>query len=261
MTRISSVIFIVLLLLTGNKTFSQMEVFKDGEELFYDVHYSFINVGWARFSTEKVTGKIDTYICRSELKSNDALPFVSVHYKFESLLRINKGKIEPLNYSAKEFKDDKSSELTYVFNYDSGFAAIKKTGYDGNIEYERKQTLNANYQDGISIFYDARYKSFQSGKRDAIVLMNNDSIGLNYDYNLKRDGISIDEVKDDVACISLKGYTNYQLVYGLTGDFAGWFTDDGARVPVKANLNVKIGKVVLELVKWNRGNWKPPIIN
>ena len=56
----------------------------DGEELYYEVNYSFINIGWAKFNTEKVPDKPDYYTCRAKLKSNNSLPLVDVDYDFIS---------------------------------------------------------------------------------------------------------------------------------------------------------------------------------
>jgi len=46
--------------------------------------------------------------------------------------------------------------------------------------------------------------------------------------------------------------------YGLSGKFEGWFSDDDAHIPIKAKMNVYVGSVVIELVKWKRGSWNPP---
>ena len=43
-SKILKTLVLVLLLLAGDKTFSQSAVFSDGEELIYDVYYSFINI-------------------------------------------------------------------------------------------------------------------------------------------------------------------------------------------------------------------------
>jgi hypothetical protein len=47
-------------------------------------------------------------------------------------------------------------------------------------------------------------------------------------------------------------------IYGLTGPFEGWFSNDDARVPIRANMEVMLGSVKVELIGWNRGGWNPP---
>jgi hypothetical protein len=68
---ILTIFTLVLLLLINSRTFSQSEVLYDGEELYYEVDYSFINIGWAKFNTEKMPGKENFYTTRAKLKSNN----------------------------------------------------------------------------------------------------------------------------------------------------------------------------------------------
>ena len=44
----------------------------------------------------------------------------------------------------------------------------------------------------------------------------------------------------------------------LKGSFEGWFSDDEARIPIVSKMNVYVGNVVIELVKWKRPGWVPP---
>jgi hypothetical protein len=253
------VLLIVLLLSLSNKTFSQSEVFQDGEELIYDVYYSFINIGWVKFNTLKESGKKDTYICTGVVRSNEAMPFADVSFDFISEIEIRDNNIRPLHFTSKEYKNDRTSELNYYFNYDSSSVNIIKTGYDGKIEYEKRISFITPYQDGLSIFYYARYNSFKKKTENIPVLFNQDSTGIILNFNTAATDVSIDEVQYDISTVELKGTTDYNLVFGLTGDFSGWFTSDKDRVPVKARLKVKIGNVTLELKGWRKNNnWKPP---
>ncbi len=116
---ILTIFTLVLLLLINSRTFSQSEVFYDGEELYYEVDYSFINIGWAKFNTEKMPGKENFYTTRAKLKSNNSLPFVDVDYDFISEIELKNGKIIPHKFTAYQYKDGKKSTLVTTFNYDS----------------------------------------------------------------------------------------------------------------------------------------------
>ena len=48
-------------------------------------------------------------------------------------------------------------------------------------------------------------------------------------------------------------------IFGLTGVFEGWFSDDAASVPISAKMHVLIGSVRIELLRWKRSNWTPPL--
>jgi hypothetical protein len=64
--------FVLVLLLLRDKTFRN-QPFSDGEELIYDVYYSFINIGWAINTTHKQDIKTVTN-AEAVLKSNEAMP-------------------------------------------------------------------------------------------------------------------------------------------------------------------------------------------
>jgi hypothetical protein len=250
------IFILVLLLLNSNKTFSQSAVFQDGEELYYEVYYSFVNIGWLKFNTQKINN--DRFLCTAVLRSNDALPFVTVNFTFTSEIEIRDNNIRPFKFESKEVKDGRTSTLTYDFNYNTRFVDIKKIGFDNNIEYQKQMPLNAVYQDGLSIFYYARYNFFANHSVDIPVLFNQDSASVHIDFNTSKTDIDVDAIDYDVSSVLLQGSTDYQLVFGLTGAFSGWFSFDGARIPVKARLKVKIGNVSVELKSWKRTNWSAP---
>jgi Protein of unknown function (DUF3108) len=257
-SKILKLFVMVLLLTVSNKTFSQSGVFSDGEELIYDVYYSFINIGWAKFNTTRVIGTKNRYMCQAVLKSNEALPFVTVDFNFTSEIEVLDNFVRPVKFISKEFRDGKVSIITYGFNYDSSSAYIKKIGFEGQTEYEERIPLYGVYQDGLSIFYFARFNFFSNKSVDVPVLINQDSSSIHINFNTAKTDIDIGEVNYDISSVYLDGSTNYKFVFGLTGDFSGWFTNDAARIPVKAKLKVKIGNVTLELKGWKRQGWNPP---
>jgi hypothetical protein len=257
-SKILKFFILVLLLALSNKTFSQSGVFSDGEELIYDVYYSFINIGWAKFNTTRVIGTKNIYMCEAVLKSNEALPFVTVDFKFISEIEVLDNLIRPLKFTSKEFKDGKTSTITYNFNYDSSSVYIKKIGFEGQTEYEKRMPLHSVYQDGLSIFYFARFSFFSNKAVDVPVLINQDSSSIHINFNTAKTDVDIGEVDYDISSLYLDGNTGYEFVFGLTGDFSGWFTNDAARIPAKAKLKVKIGNVTLELKAWKRHGWNPP---
>jgi len=255
---ILTIFTLVLLLLINSRTFSQSEVLYDGEELYYEVNYSFINIGWAKFNTEKMPGKENFYTTRAKLKSNNSLPFVDVDYDFISDIELKNGKIIPHKFTAYQYKDGKKSTLVTTFNYDSSFVKLYKTGYDGNIEVDTKISTSTIFQDGLSIFYYARYNSVQTRTEYVPVIMHTDTSLMKIDFSNTKKDVEISEADYDIASVYLEGFSYFKAVFGLTGDFSGWFSYDEARIPLKAKLQVEIGSISLELKSWKHGSWQPP---
>lgn len=250
----------VLLLFSGGKTFSLLsqEVFKDGEELYYEVSYSFINIGWAKFNTERVTGKNNYFITRAKLRSNEGLPLVNVDYEFISEIEVYNGNIRPHKFTAYQFIDKKKITITHLFNYDSNIIYIKKTGLEGNTEVEKKFLTPTVFQDGLSIFYFARFNSGADKSIDVPVIMHVDSALMKINFTGKKTGVEISEVDGDISSNYVDGFSYFKAVFGLTGEFSGWFSADEARIPLKAKLEVEIGNITLELKSWKRTGWNPP---
>ena len=248
----------VLLLFISSRTFSQQEVLYADEELYYEVNYSFINIGWVKFTTEKVSGKKDYFITRSKLKSNNSLPFIDVDYDFTSEVELKNGTLIPHKFTAYQYKDNKKVTVLHIFNYDSGFVYIKKTGLDNNVEVEKKIYSSTVFQDGLSIFYYARLNTFKNETQHVPVIMHVDTAHMQINFSDKRTDIEIDDVDYDIASVFLSGISYFKAVFGLTGEFSGWFSADAARIPLKAKLEVEIGNITLELKSWKHGSWQPP---
>ncbi len=253
------IFILVLLLLTGSKTFSQSEVFEDGEELSYDVSYSFVNIGTVSFNTKKVQGKDNYFVCSSVMRSNESLPFVYANYEFLSEVEVKNGKVKPYKFTAYEYnREGQKSTLITVFNYDSGYVYTHKVGFTGQQETDKRISTTTQFQDGLSIFYFARYNTNKNESQYVPVVMNVDTSLMKIDFSSKNTDVSVGEIDYDVSSVYLEGFAYFTAVFGMTGDFSGWFSNDAARIPLKAKLKVKIGNVTLELKSWKRKNWTAP---
>lgn len=257
-----SKIFIVLLLLISGKTFFlnplQSQTFYDGEELYYEVSYSFINIGWAKFNTKAVNGKPNFYTTTAKLKSNEGIPLVKVDYEFTSDIEVKDGAVRPHRFLAYQFVDNGKITITHDFNYDSNYIVIKKVEADGFTSVDKKIYTSTVFQDGLSIFYFARNNAGKNSSQTVPVIMHVDTASMQVSFTSAKTDVNIDPVDYDVASTYVDGFSHFKAVFGLTGDFSGWFSADDARVPLKAKLQVEIGNITLELKDWKRNSWEPP---
>jgi hypothetical protein len=78
--------------------------------------------------------------------------------------------------------------------------------------------------------------------------------------NFKREhtSVEVDAIDYPVDVIGFDGHADFVGIFGLTGGFEGWFSNDEARVPILAKMKVLIGSVTIELMKWSRPGWSPP---
>ncbi len=232
-----------------------------GEELEYKVTYSFFNLGTIRF---RITDRYEKngrpmYRAVAWIDSNPSLPFVDLHIRFVS-------EIDEEMYSHSWVADDstKSEILSRVFSFDYENKRVlvenarKKAG--GNRVVERVDTfaITDRLQDGLSLFFYAREHVRQ--KKDVVVptFIDKKQVNTNISFMNKIMEEEVDAVEYPIEVVHFDGRMDYEGVFGLTGYFQGWFSNDEARIPIVARMKVLLGSVKIQLQKWNRNGWQPP---
>ncbi len=232
-----------------------------GEEIVYLVKYAFIKLGELKLVIlEKKQKEKETYYrTKVYIDSYSGIPFVDIHQIFES--NFSTGQYS-LFFRATEKEKNYIKFTDYTFDYAKNKVYVKKGKYNPyQIWADSSAKINAKFQDGLSIFYFARMNTGQKKyvKVPCFVTEKFESMSINF-YNTI-ENISIDAVDYDIPCVKLDGNTTFRGVYGLTGEFEGWFTNDKYAVPTIAKMHVYIGSVSVELKRWKKQGWKPPQAN
>jgi hypothetical protein len=129
--------------------------------------------------------------------------------------------------------------------------------------YERgsRDTLvlkQMQFMDGLSIAYLAR-TLIHTNRTVEIPTVLHGTLGTTTFYLPgEKTTVDLGAVEYPVKAIEMEGTTTVVGVYGMSGDFTGWFSDDAYAVPLRGKLNVLLGSVSMELVRWKRKNWIPP---
>ena len=101
-------------------------------------------------------------------------------------------------------------------------------------------------------FFEKEYKSSNLYKRKK------GSVFINFVG--KQKSIELKAISSPVDAVELNGSINIKGIFGLSGPFVGWFSNDSFGIPLKAKLEVIIGSVNVELKSWKRIDWSPPKI-
>jgi len=227
-----------------------------GEDFTYLVKYAFFNLGEVRIQIigeESIDGKklLNT---TAYIDSYDGLPFVNLHQVYKSTIDQT---YFPVHFLGLMLDED-TTYTEYIF-YDDLRTSIKKGNYTTKkLWADSTTTLTERHQDGLSILFYARM-NFGEEKSEAIPCFVNEKQEIaNINFYAEEEPVRIDSVDYEIACRKLDGETNFVSVYGLTGEFEGWFSSDNSSVPIIARMNVIIGSVTLELIDWNENIWNPP---
>ena len=229
-----------------------------GEDLTYVVKYAFFNLGEIRFNVVEKTRLKDTCVYKTVayIDSYPDLPFVNIHQVYESY--IDSSSLLPLKFFAQIFGED-TILVNYDFIGDSIVQMQKAISGGRKIWFDSTAIIHQPVQDGLSILYFVR-SSF--GKEQTIhfpCFVNEGEETTTISFYNEPEPASIEAVEYEIDCLYLDGYTDFVSVYGMTGNFEGWFSNDKYAVPIRAKLNVIIGSVDLELIKWNSELWNPPL--
>lgn len=228
-----------------------------GEELIYEVRWGLIGLGTVRI---RGTG---THAARAWIDSYENLPFVDLHSIYSTVM-------DSLFFSRGAMTMDKGAEGWDGYRYrvdsvtgrvlvDHVFSRQPAMTPERAVIHDTVDPGSPRFVDGLSIGYLPRL-FLRTKQKVAVPTLLGAQVGLTtFTFDGKRTLADIDAVERPVRVVEVRGTTTAEGIYGMTGDFVGWFSDDVAAVPVKGRLKVLIGSVTVELVQWKGTGWSPPL--
>lgn len=227
-----------------------------GEDLTYVVKYAYFNLGEIRIKVLEKTKINNTSVYKTiaYIDSYSDLPFVSLHQIYESYIDSS---FFPLKFFAEIFGND-TVFVKYNFIGNSKIEMQKGKLDAKKLWLDSTAYTHQRMHDGLSILFYARMNIGHNQTLSVPCFVNEKEETTLLNFYTEPEPISIEAVEYEINCLRLDGKTDFVSVYGLTGDFEGWFSNDNCSVPIRAKLNVLIGSVNLELIKWNKELWNPP---
>ena len=228
-----------------------------GDEFTYIIKYAFLNLGELRtkvYAKDTVDEKI-IYKSIAYIDSYEGLPFVDLHQIYESWFDST---LHPVYFQAFTFNERDTSYTKYFFKEDNLVHILKGKLHEQKASLDTVVKLSGSYQDGLSLLYFARFNLQRNGSVVVPCFINGDTASTRINYYFDQQNISIDAVGYEIDCFRIDGETGFTGIFGLTGYYEGWFTNDEYQVPVTAELEVIIGHISIELMEWKRDKWQPP---
>jgi len=228
-----------------------------GESLEYEVSFLGMTIGTIKTFTkndETLAGK-KTHHVQAVIKSAPGIPYVDLNVIFDSWM--DPSFAYSHKFKSTEMSDGQKIYEEAIFDYAQNEIVYTKK-IDGKIVKDDRHNLAKKVNDGCSLFYMAR-KYLRRNKTVKVPTYIEDENSLTIiNFHNKNVDVEVDAIDYPVKTKYLDGTAKWKGLYGLSGDFEGWFSDDEAAIPIKAKMNVYIGSVDLELVKWKRTGWSPP---
>jgi hypothetical protein len=232
------------------------KIMAEEEDLVYEVSWTFFKLGSIRLKTFR------DYTAEAHVHSYEGVPFVdlhSIHYTTMDSSFYSRGS------RSIEKKENVWTGMNYVYDLPNHRltveATLQKDPQSQPDSRSAKDTIHLdtiNFIDGLSIAYLPRAFVHSERSIDVPTVLYGKLGTTTFNFSGKKVTEELDALDKPVKAVELTGTTSAEGIYGMTGDFRGWFSDDSAAVPLKGKLKVLIGNVNVELIKWNRKGWNPP---
>ena len=234
-----------------------------GEELLYEVSWWIVKLGTIRLRV------VDTVAAaagpgaavRADIDSYETLPFASLHSVSETVMD---GECYSLSSLALTQEGNEWRSVRYERAPGLRRLFVERGTVPGRDKREvavgsvDTLEIDGRFQDGLSIFYFARAHLLDPGGMTVPTIVEGKPGRTVFRYPGERTSEEIDAVDYPVDVIGFEGVAEFRGIYGLNGDFQGWFSNDAARVPIRATMGLMIGPVKIELISWKRDGWNPP---
>jgi hypothetical protein len=257
---------IVLPSITGSNNNSSQEhetFYAEGEELLYKVSWSGIKIGTIRLKVMPDEGGNDVrHRATATIDSYAGLPFVNVH--LVAFTEMDSG-FNSLSSFSLEKRDDDWRRLMYHYTLSEKKVYVEEAFQNDRDSHPHdalvRDTIHLTripIQDGISLIFIARHL-LRVRKLFSYPTLSNEKLGETFIYPSRpQSKVNIDAWNKPIPVVELSGKMKLEGIFGLSGDFKGWFSDDSEAVPITAEMKVILGSVKIELMQWNRKGWKPP---
>lgn len=261
---VSRLLIPVLLLVLGlSNSYTQTalqpnkKIIEVGEEITYVVKYLAFEIGEIKLKVfkEEVEGSDTIYSAIAYINSYEGIPFVNLHQIYETKFDTKQNS----HYFKGSILGDDTTYTIYHFNTKkNSIHIIKGRERTNEIWTDTTVTYSGYCQDGLSLFYFARMRTGQHKKETVPVLINEKHEKTYINFYKEVEDMDVDAVDYDISCVRLDGETEFRGIFGLTGYFEGWFSNDQHAVPIIAKMQVLIGSITLELREWKKKGWMPP---
>ncbi len=239
-------------------------VIQPHEETTYEASYLFFKIGTATFHLigRTVYHGIPAYRIIARINSYSGIPFVDYHAVYET------------------YADAKTLTCLYTYNLQKKDKGWLRTNYffdflrkrlewsqdeDGILTKGDTLFLDREYTDGLSFYYFVREACQRAdGKKTRLTIpIVSDTVLSTVDLTLneRREACKVPAFDYPIESYRMSGHINFIGTFGVTGDFTGWVSADSAEVPLRGNLKVILGSIVVKLKDISGRDWIPPRAN
>lgn len=231
------------------------------EVVTFEASYLFFKLGTVKFELlgKAVCHGVPSYRIRAFIDSYSGIPFVDYHAVYETCADAKT--LMCVATSNDHEEGGRWLHTNYIFDYASK-RLVWEQSVLGKIIRKVDLPLDTTYTDGLSFFYYVREACRSAAGRKETF-----TIPIVSDTVRSKVTLTVNEAKEKCNVLAfdyplrserMSGHIDFKGTFGVTGDFVGWISADSAEVPLRADLKVILGSIVVKLKSIDRDKWTPP---
>ena len=255
--------FLIILLVAGSAGLAIAQpapsgsAFLPGETLQYKVKWGFFRLGTITITQQQCdSDRSGTSLLTMTVHSSSGLPFINVHFVNKSYKTLRSLWMSQETIISGE---DSSEQTTYWEDSATSTLYCSKAG--NRMEQSSLDSLHiqGTCYDALGLFMMARL--YSASNQVVIVPTLNESAVKETEINFTGESelVEVAALDTPVRCRRVEGNAKWvgNSFAGMKGPFTGWISDDEASIPLRAELKIFLGSIVLELESTNRSDWGP----
>ncbi len=236
-------------------------VFQPGEELQYKVKWQFIRLGTLTLRTDSDSALPEgrRYRITLSVESNPQLQFVWIRESNVSWM--NAVDLSTDSFLGRHRNGEDIVEVRQRYDPQTRTAFCSKKDLNaGTMLYQDTLPNSPRFVDGAALVFAARVLSRSVGEVIIPTMVDGVIHNTILDFGEAIEPLGIGAWDQDIRTRRYSGRAEWTgaTAAGLSGEFTGWLSDDDAAVPIRAEMKILLGSVVLELERWTRPGWTPP---
>lgn len=230
------------------------ESFTTNERLEYRVHYGFINAAEAKVDVAKQKSVVNGRHCFKISVSGRTLGAFDLITRVRDTWRtyLDTSAIVPQMFYRNIQEGRYRREETVMYNHDENLLSTKSGGES------KGYRVPDNVQDIISAYYYLRTLDYQRMSLGEVVEVNVFLEDQNYKLRVKYAGRDVIKTKfGSVRVFKLNPLLPDNKMFKGENSIRIWVSDDGNKIPVKAEADLWIGSLAIDLKEYKNLRTKP----
>jgi len=219
--------------------------FPIGEEKLYSVYYGPIRSGelYTKIADTLNFNGTDVYKVYFSIDSNPMLEFIAtVHSDYITYLD------RDTKFAVRHYLHTRENKIInnkiYDFDRKNGKFICRIVQEDGHIQYLEKY-LPKYTTDGTSILFYARQVVKERRSERVMTIIDENFVISDINYTNKLEPVELNG-KVEMGLL-ITGKNHYKGILGFTGNFRGWFKNDITYLPLQADFEIWVGRILIKL--------------